>query len=97
MTVTIEAPTDLVVGTREELRRQIRVLLAQGHDVVLDLRRCGYVDSASIGMLLRTSREARELGRHLQLAGVSGECGEYFDRAQLLGKLELVPFPVPLP
>lgn len=90
MTVTLPVPALLVVTTRGDLRQQIEAQLAAGHDVDLDLRDCGYVDTSAIGMLLRISREARELGRRIRLAGVSVECREYFAKAQLLGRLELV-------
>lgn len=89
MTVTVDAPQLLVVSTRQALRAKIEGAIAAGHDVDVNLAATGYVDTSAIGMLLRASRQARELGQRLTLRGCDDDCREYFARARLLGVLTL--------
>lgn len=85
MTVTVEAPTQLLNAHRNQLREQIDGAIAAGHDVEVDLASTGYVDTAAIGMLLRCTRQARDAGRRLTLRGVNQEHRSYFGAIGLLG------------
>ena len=85
--VTLYAPAQLIVSTRIEFGKRVSEALEAGHDVIVDVTSCGYIDSAALGMLLRVSRQGREGGRHVCLRGCTPELCEFLERAQLLGAL----------
>lgn len=89
MIMRVQAPGDLVVATREQLRGEILKHVEAGHDVAVDLSKAGYVDSSAIGMLLKCSRLAREAGHRIQLTGCNSDTRALFRHAQLLGRLEV--------
>ena len=89
MTVTLAVAPALVVANRTALRTQVEAAIAAGHDVELDLSSTGYVDTAAIGMLLRLSRQAKEAGHRVTLAGVTAETREFFRHIGVLRILEL--------
>lgn len=90
MTVQLSALGDLVVATREDLRREILANVEHGHDVDVDLSRAGYIDSSAIGMLLKCSRLAKESGHRVRLHGCTADTRRFFAAIGLLGRLELV-------
>lgn len=75
---------------RMALGKQIEeILTAGGHDVVLDCSEAGYIDTLTLGMLLRVSREARQLRHRVSLVGCSREQLELLRTARLLDRLEV--------
>jgi anti-anti-sigma regulatory factor len=74
---------------RQALARQILECLGAGHDVVLDCSQAGYIDTLTIGMLLRVSREGKALAHRVTLVGCEADQLEAFTHARLLDKLEV--------
>lgn len=74
----LELSDELVVGNRERLKQRVVDAIAEGRpNVLLDARRCGYIDSSGLGVLVSLSRKCRDAGGELVITGLYSELREW--------------------
>ncbi len=67
----VQAPAQLVIGSRYAFREQITRMLEAGHrHFVIDFSLTSYVDSSGFGILVAVSKRIKEQGGSLVLRGV---------------------------
>jgi anti-sigma B factor antagonist len=81
--VDVVAPTQLIVGTRQQFRADMLQELEQGHDVIIDLEGTKYLDTTALGVLISLERVFRQSGRRLVLAGLNSDLRQLFELTKL--------------
>jgi len=81
---TLALETDLTASQVATLRPQIKGLVAAGmRRLVVDMARCGIVDSSGIGLLVATHNSLVRMGGSLSLTGVSKDLRDLFETMRL--------------
>ena len=75
---------DLTVARRHELQQLVEDALARGErDVVVNLERVGYLDGATLGLLVLLARRAQARGGRFAVANVSDDLRTVFELTRL--------------
>ena len=73
-TVVFEIQGQLIVGNRQEFKREVLLALHAGTPrIVIDFSRTTFIDSSGLGVLITISKEIRAAGADLRLAALSEE------------------------
>ena len=71
-TVVFEVQGQLIVGNRQEFKREVLLALQVGTPrIVIDFSRTTFIDSSGLGALITISKEVRAAGGDLRLAALS--------------------------
>ena len=74
----------LIVGNRQELKGMVQEGLDQGErKFVIDCTQTGYIDSSGLGALVSLSRNVREQGGELRIAGLNEDLRALFELTKL--------------
>jgi anti-sigma B factor antagonist len=75
---------DLVVGNRRELQQAVMAAIDGGAlEVIVDLERAGYVDSAGLGTLVMLAKRVRAHGGELRLTSLNEDVRTLFALTKL--------------
>lgn len=79
-TLIVRAPRQLVKANRTAVKAHLRERMDEGWArLVLDFGKLGYLDSSGLGLLVSTSRYAREKGCDFVLAHVEADVATLFN------------------
>jgi len=82
--VLVRAEGQLIVGNRQELKNLITERLEAGERrFVIDFSRTGYIDSSGLGALVTISKQVREQGGEMRLAGLNDDLRTLFELTKL--------------
>ena len=82
--VLVRAEGQLIVGNRQELKNLVTERLEAGERrFVLDFSRTGYIDSSGLGALVTISKQVREQGGEMRLAGLNDDLRTLFELTKL--------------
>lgn len=82
--VLVRAEGQLIVGNRQELKNLITGGLEAGERrFVIDFSRTGYIDSSGLGALVTISKQVREQGGELRIAGLNDDLRALFELTKL--------------
>jgi anti-sigma B factor antagonist len=80
----VRAEGQLIVGNRHELKELVAARLAEGQRrFVVDFSRTGYIDSSGLGALVTISKQVREQGGDMRLAGLNEDLRALFELTKL--------------
>ena len=80
----VRAEGQLIVGNRQELKELITKRLEAGdRRFVIDFSRTGYIDSSGLGALVTISKQVREQGGDMRLAGLNEDLRALFELTKL--------------
>ena len=80
----VRAEGQLIVGNRQELKDLITKRLEAGdRRFVIDFARTGYIDSSGLGALVTISKQVREQGGDMRLAGLNEDLRALFELTKL--------------
>ena len=80
----VRAEGQLIVGNRHELKELIAARLSEGaRRFVVDFSRTGYIDSSGLGALVTISKQVREQGGDIRLAGLNEDLRALFELTKL--------------
>ena len=82
--VLVRAEGQLIVGNRQELKNLVTERLEAGERrFVIDFSRTGYIDSSGLGALVTISKQVREQGGEMRLAGLNDDLRTLFELTKL--------------
>ena len=82
--VLVRAEGQLIVGNRQELKNLVTERLEAGERrFVIDFSRTGYIDSSGLGALVTISKQVREHGGEMRLAGLNDDLRTLFELTKL--------------
>jgi anti-sigma B factor antagonist len=82
--VLVRAEGQLIVGNRQELKNLVSERLEAGERrFVIDFSRTGYIDSSGLGALVTISKQVREQGGEMRLAGLNDDLRTLFELTKL--------------
>ncbi|HEX6089140.1 MAG TPA: STAS domain-containing protein [Gemmatimonadales bacterium] len=82
--VVVRADGQLIVGNRHELKDLVaRRLAAADRRFVIDFANTGYIDSSGLGALVTMSKQVREHGGELRIAGLNDDLRALFELTKL--------------
>ena len=82
--VVVQVEGQLIVGNRQELKREILERLKHGdREFVIDFSNAGYIDSSGLGVLVSLSKKIREQGGELRIANLNGDLRTLFELTKL--------------
>jgi anti-sigma B factor antagonist len=82
--VLVRAEGQLIVGNRQELKNLVTERLDAGERrFVIDFSRTGYIDSSGLGALVTISKQVREQGGEMRLAGLNDDLRTLFELTKL--------------
>jgi anti-sigma B factor antagonist len=82
--VLVRAEGQLIVGNRQELKNLVTAGLEAGERrFVIDFSRTGYIDSSGLGALVTISKQVREQGGELRIAGLNDDLRALFELTKL--------------
>lgn len=82
--VLVRADGQLIVGNRHELKDVVTRRLAAGdRRFVIDFSGTGYIDSSGLGALVTMSKQVREHGGELRIAGLNDDLRALFELTKL--------------
>ena len=82
--VLVRAEGQLIVGNRQELKNLVSERLEAGERrFVIDFSRTGYIDSSGLGALVTSSKQVREQGGEMRLAGLNDDLRTLFELTKL--------------
>ena len=82
--VVVRADGQLIVGNRHELKELVaRRLAASDRRFVIDFSNTGYIDSSGLGALVTMSKQVREQGGELRIAGLNDDLRALFELTKL--------------
>jgi anti-sigma B factor antagonist len=82
--VLVRAEGQLIVGNRQELKNLVTERLEAGERrYVIDFSRTGYIDSSGLGALVTISKQVREQGGEMRLAGLNDDLRTLFELTKL--------------
>ncbi len=82
--VMVRADGQLIVGNRHELKDLVTRRLAGGdRRFVIDFAGTGYIDSSGLGALVTMSKQVREHGGELRIAGLNDDLRALFELTKL--------------
>ena len=82
--VVVRADGQLIVGNRHELKDLVaRRLAAADRRFVIDFTNTGYIDSSGLGALVTMSKQVREHGGELRIAGLNDDLRALFELTKL--------------
>ena len=82
--VVVRAEGQLIVGNRHELKELVaRRLEAGDRRFVIDFTNTGYIDSSGLGALVTMSKQAREQGGEVRIAGLNDDLRALFELTKL--------------
>ena len=82
--VLVRAEGQLIVGNRQELKNLVTDRLEAGERrFVIDFSRTGYIDSSGLGALVTISKQVREQGGEMRLAGLNDDLRTLFELTKL--------------
>ncbi len=87
----LEGNDCLDCSTAEDVRSQLLEKIDGGSDVVVDLSRVEFIDSAGLGVLISVFKAARKGGRMARFAGIRREVQHVMEIIHLDRILELRP------
>ena len=92
-TATVVAPAgDLDMAVAPELSQALKDLIDQGRrQLVLDLGRVDYVDSAGLGALVASIKRARGAGGDIRLCALQPDVRSVFDMTRLMKVIDVFP------
>src|SRR4051812_46316684 len=72
-TIRIRVTGQLIYSNRDELKAKVVEQLAKDPPptIALDLRECGYIDSAGLGVIMSCSKKVRDKGGVLRVEGLN--------------------------
>jgi len=80
----VEVKGELIVGNRGELKNAVIAQLEAGaRKFIIDFSASGYIDSSGLGVLVSLSKQARERGGDLRLAGLNDDLCTLFELTRL--------------
>ena len=80
----VRADGQLIVGNRHELKDLVaRRLAAADRRFVIDFVNTGYIDSSGLGALVTMSKQVREHGGELRIAGLNDDLRALFELTKL--------------
>lgn len=80
----VRAEGQLIVGNRQELKELVTKRLEAGdRRFVIDFSRTGYIDSSGLGALVTISKQVREQGGDMRLAGLNEDLRALFELTKL--------------
>ncbi len=80
----IQVEGQLIVGNRQELKNTVQEALDRGErKILIDFGRTGYIDSSGLGALVSISKNVRERGGELRLAGLNEDLRSLFELTKL--------------
>jgi len=75
---------ELIVGNRQKLKDAVLSRLADGDDrFLVDFSETSYIDSSGLGVLVSLSKQIREQGGQLRLAGLTEDLQTLFELTKL--------------
>ena len=86
---------ELDAATAPRLRQALDQLIDGEGEVLIDLRACGFIDSAGIAVIATTALRLKEQGRRLVLRGVRERVRRILDIAGLSSQKSIVLEPAP--
>jgi anti-sigma B factor antagonist len=82
--VLVRAEGQLIVGNRQELKNLVTERLEAGERrFVIDFSRTGYIESSGLGALVTISKQVREQGGEMRLAGLNDDLRTLFELTKL--------------
>ena len=82
--VLVRAEGQLIVGNRQELKNLVTERLEAGERrFVIDFSRTGSIDSSGLGALVTISKQVREQGGEMRLAGLNDDLRTLFELTKL--------------
>src|SRR2546427_13162883 len=82
--VVVGVDGQLIVGNRQDMKQKVLDSLDGGaRKFVIDFTRTGYIDSSGLGVLVSLSKNIREQGGDLRLAGLNEDLQTLFELTKL--------------
>ena len=82
--VVVDVDGQLIVGNRQELKQKVLDELEGGQrKFLIDFANTGYIDSSGLGALVTISKQVREQGGEMRLAGLNDDLRTLFELTKL--------------
>lgn len=87
--IAIALDGDLVFTTRDGFDSELRRVMGQAQEIVLDLERVGFIDSSGVAAILSGYEDACQAGVTIRITNVAQDLLEIFE---LIGVKDVLPF-----
>ncbi len=89
-TALVQCHGELVSGVTDILYREVRPLIPESKQIVLDLKHLSYLDSAGLGMIMRLYISAKASRCDLELANIGARVRQILGLANLMSVLTVI-------